>query len=276
MEPNMEPNMESNIEPNAESNCVFISFGGGNDNYRKRVKQLCKKAKTLNFFNKTIAYSDQDLIEDRDFWSQHHKFFTNPDNTGFGFGFGLWKPHIILKTLKELNDGDFLVYADVGCDINPNGLDRLKQYQEMLKTNDYGLLTFQLKEQFKEISYTKRVLFDFMGCAEDDKKTAQMSTTVLIMKKTPHIMEHMNAILNIGSSHNYGLINQYVLPIEHPDYIDHMHDQSIHSLLVKHILRDKSKTAKPLVIPDEINFEPNWESDGMNYPLWARRHRDPM
>jgi hypothetical protein len=253
---------------------AFISFGGGSEQYYQRVHQLCNKVSNLNYFTQVIPYSHNDLINDSDFWSKYGVFMSDPRNRR-GFGFWIWKPYLILKTLESLNDGDFLVYADAGCDINSNGLKRLDEYQEMLENNEYGLITFHLEKNREEIKYSKRILLDYMNTVEEDKQSPQIMATVLIMKKTSHTLNHMKSLLNIASSMNYNLINNVLSLNEYSEFQSHRNDQSIHSLYVKSILRN-DKNPKPIIIPDETYFEPNWNTDGITYPIWARRFRNPV
>lgn len=251
---------------------VFISFGGRYINYYKRVKELCNQVEGLSFFTKVIPYSNSDLDHDIEFMQKYGSFVAN---NARGFGFWIWKPYLILKTLENLNEGDFLVYTDAGCEINPKGLPRLKEYFELLEKNKYGLLTFQLKMGCEDIKYSKRSLLEYMNATDDDMNTSQIMATVLIMKKTPYIMNHMKRILEIATCMNYEMIND-ITKNEYPEFIDHRHDQSIHSLLVKSILRDDNQIEKPIVIEDETFFDPYWETKGISYPIWSKRLRNPQ
>ena len=127
---------------------VFITFGGPTESYHKRVEQLCDQVKSLNYFTDVIPHTEKNL--DQEFWKKHAKFMNQQKNQIRGFGYWLWKPYIIMKRLAELNDGDFLVYTDVGCVFNPDGLPRLREYESMLDSNDFGLISFQLPEKLME------------------------------------------------------------------------------------------------------------------------------
>lgn len=49
------------------------------------------------------------------------------------FGYWCWKPFIILETLKQINDNDILIYADIGCEFNINNKHIL---QDLIKDTD--------------------------------------------------------------------------------------------------------------------------------------------
>ena len=53
---------------------------------------------------------------------------------------------------------------------------------------------------------------------------------------------------------------------ELPEFIEHRHDQSIFSLLVK-------QSNQHAIIPDETEWFGDWIGMGDKYPIWATRHR---
>jgi hypothetical protein len=93
---------------------VFITFGGGGQNYIEAGERLLNQAKLTGYFDKLILYTDADLKEDSEFWNQHSDFISNHQR---GYGYWLWKSYIIKKTMTMLNDGDTLMYLDCGCEI---------------------------------------------------------------------------------------------------------------------------------------------------------------
>ena len=184
-----------------------------------------------------------------------------------------------MKRLAELNEGDFLVYTDVGCVFNPDGLPRLKEYESMLDSNDFGLISFQLPEKLMEYKFTKRSLFEFMKSTDQDKNTQQFMATVVIMKKTPRLENFIKHWYLYACSNNYIYLTDARNPLlkEHPEFMDHRHDQSIYSLMVKKVLNSNiDEKHKPIVLKDETWFDPNWEVDCKKYPIWGRRFRNPI
>ena len=87
--------------------------------------------------------------------------------------------------------------------------------------------------------------------------------SVIILRKTQHTIDLINKWLSY--SETYNLINDTKSYVEHSNFKDHRHDQSIYSLLVK-----KYGT---ILIKDETYFEPNWNKGGKNYPFWVIRNR---
>ena len=48
--------------------------------------------------------------KDEIFWENHSSFIENNKK---GYGYWLWKPYIIKKTLEKMKKGDILLYLDV-------------------------------------------------------------------------------------------------------------------------------------------------------------------
>ena len=93
----------------------FITFGGGSENYYQAVERLCGQVKSLEIFDSITGYTDKDIKSDEVFWNKHKNFIINNKR---GYGYWIWKPYLILKKLKEINDNDILLYLDCGCEIN--------------------------------------------------------------------------------------------------------------------------------------------------------------
>ena len=244
----------------------FITFGGPTPNFHTRVNEICTQASLIpGLFTNVTGYTDRDLKTDSTFWEKHGNFIeSNPR----GYGYWLWKPYLIKKTLDSMNDGDVLIYADAGCYLNLNALSvkRLYEYIEMVKNTPLGLLSFQM-EHLPEYKYTKRrTIRDIIGLVANPTtnriiRTGQCMATVVIMRKTPLSVGFVNEWWRYAE--NYNIINDLRCELEHPELIDHRHDQSIYSIL--------AKKHGATLIKDETFFYPNWKEEGANYPFWAIR-----
>ena len=239
----------------SEQKKAFLTFGGPTENFHNRVRTLCEQAKTLNFFTRIIGVTEQFLMNDQDFWNKHGHFITYHPR---GFGYWLWKPFIIKKFLEELEDSDILIYFDAGCTFNPRGMKRMNEYIDMVNNSDLGIIAFQLEHP--EIKYTKRNVLDYFQADIDTMRSNQFMATVIILRKNAHSTKIINEWYDIVSNHQ--LINDELLNNEYKVFIDHRHDQSIFSMLIK-----KYGAVK---IPDETFFHPNWEN-GRDFPIWATR-----
>lgn len=62
-----------------------------------------------------------------------------------GFGYWMWKPEVILRSLERIADGEVLLYLEAGCHLNPAGGARFSQYVEFVAASSSGLLAFQYR-----------------------------------------------------------------------------------------------------------------------------------
>lgn len=238
-------------------NIVLITFGGKTQGYRNRVHKVCQQAKTLNFFTTIIGFTDFDLMVNADFWTQHGDFLeTNPR----GYGFWLWKSYLVSSVLDMLNENDILIYVDAGCEVNSQGIERLNEYIQMLDYSDYGVLVFQMPHIEKK--WTKSALLNYLNSDKKAKNTGQCVGGIHLWKKNEHSIHVSKKWYEICCI--YELINDTRSSHESASFIDHRHDQSILSLLVK-----KYGSIK---IADETYYT-NW-SEGANIPFLAKRIRD--
>ena len=86
---------------------VHINFSNEG---RFKDKQIfnSETALTIGGFDSSIQYKHTDI--DSFFLSKNDNILKQPR----GFGYWIWKPYFILKSLEELNDGDILFYSDSG------------------------------------------------------------------------------------------------------------------------------------------------------------------
>ena len=218
----------------------FLTFGGGGVNYYDQYHQfvnyidagyrLLNQVANLRIFDHLIKYLDSDLKQDRKFWSAHEQFIEqNPK----GWGYWIWKPYILLKTLEEMNDGDLLLYCDSGCEVD----DRNKaQIIELLEITQRDLLLGSLvrPEWGPESRWCKRDLLDEIGIngRESFMSTAQHQASALFIKKCGQTLQLMHEWYRLAS--NYHLIdNSLSIHQNLETFVEHRHDQSIFSLLTK-------------------------------------------
>jgi hypothetical protein len=234
----------------------FISFG--NSIYYNSLKRIHNQAKQMNIFSNILIITDK-ILEKRChiFWNKHKNFILKNNR---GYGYWLWKSFIILKTLESIDEEDIIVYADSGCSLNINGLNRLNEYFDIVKNSKYGILTFETP--FIEKQYTKRDVFDHMNLNNNESLNSKhLIATIIILKKCEHTMKIINEWYEICC--NYQLIDDSPsILLNDISFIEHRHDQSIFSLLVK-------KYGSEILL-DETYFS-NFNSEGKKYPIWATR-----
>jgi hypothetical protein len=206
---------------------IFLSFG--NQKFIKSINRIKNEAESFNIFDSIVIYNDENLKTDfPEFWSIHENFI-NTNNRGYGYW--IWKSYLVLKTLESMNENDILVYADAGCELNSNGVYRLKEFFEVVNNSVYGILSFPLTYSEKE--WTKMDLFNELGMnTYEHLNNKQLMATSFILKKCNHTMKLVSEWYKYSSI--YHLLDDSKSSAKNDDmFCEHRHDQSIFSLIRK-------------------------------------------
>jgi hypothetical protein len=236
----------------------FITFGS--QLFSNSIKRIYNEANSFRFFDNMLLLNEIDL-ENRYplFWNSHKEFVLNNKRL---YGYAIWKSFIILKTLESIEENSILLYADSGCTLNSNGLNRMNDYLNIVRNSKNGILSFELP--FLEKQYTKMDLFEYMNLNNNEfKSSKQILGGIIFFRKCEKTIKFVKEWYEISC--NYHLIDDSpsILPNDEI-FIEHRHDQSVFSLLAK-----KYGTE---ILPDETYFN-DFNTDGMNYPIWATRLR---
>ena len=178
-------------------------------------------------FDIVINYGRKDI--DSNFYEKNRSIFTHKK----GAGYWIWKPYIIVKTLKTLYEGDYLFYCDVdfhfvqSIDILIETLDKSNQ-NVMIFKHHYSLM---LQEKY----WTKRDLFIAMDC--DNEKytdTHQIQGGIHLWKKSDKSIKIAEEWLELVQNEHLLTNESSILgKPEYDGFVEHRHDQSIFSLICK-------------------------------------------
>lgn len=281
--PRKSPYMLHQEEDNKPKNVHFLSFADGR--FKPALQRIHQQATNFEIFKSINLYDIESMKKEYpDFCNQHAQFITSNQR---GIGYWIWKPYLILKKLEKIKDNDILLYIDAGCELDARGMPMFNEFLAMVEKND--ILTFQLcEEQEKtwsawftkthskipsklhfnllEKTWTKSDLIEHMKLSDrhDILNSRQIIATALLLKKTSINMDFVKEWVSIAS--NYHLLNDEpsIAPND-PNFIEHRHDQSIFSLLIK---RDQRFfTDNPQYVPDDINV-----NKGKQKPILALRN----
>ena len=191
-----------------------------------------------------------------------------------GGGYWFWKPFIIYEKLKQIEDGEFLLYLDAGCHLNPLGKKRFYEYVNMLHTSKYGILSFQMTGNktpgtfASEKEWTTKEIFDYFNVSLDSEMatSGQYCGGVFILKKNEHSIFFLKEMMNCFMK-NPLLVTDYYNTTQAHYFKDNRHDQSISSLLRK-------KIGSVVIDGDESWMVPFGEGESLKYPFWAARSRE--
>ena len=177
-----------------------------------------------------------------------------------GDGLWSWKPVIIRHELRNLDEGDVLVYLDAGCSINTSesASKRMLEYFELARQS--GAVLFQ--QELLERNWTKSSLLAQFpeGEAWD---SGQLLGGIQILCKSPQATRYVERAFELAMQN----LGEYLLPepksVGKSELMSHRHDQSIFSLV--------AKSLDLAILKDETYFAPNWELEGADFPIWASR-----
>ena len=78
------------------------------ERYQKAMKYNARTARKKGGVDRVYMYSVSDI--DPEFREKNRHILSQPR----GNGYWLWKPYFIARTLRLLQEGDYLVYCDAG------------------------------------------------------------------------------------------------------------------------------------------------------------------
>jgi len=241
----------------------FITYG--DSLYEDTKKRLHNQAKNLGWFDYVTSYGPDDL--EQDFKEQFKDILELPR----GGGYWIWKPYIINKHMKKINDDDILIYLDAGCYINPKGFDRFKEYIEILKNSNEACISFQMSNHIEKRWTTKEIFEHFninckTGVSDDILETGQIVGGIKMFKKNSNSMNIISAWLNPLYQNPLLFTDHYNNNIQCDIFVDNRHDQSICSVVCK--------LYKTILLEDETFFADGFGSkESIKFPFWATRIR---
>ncbi len=108
-----------------------------------------------------------------------------------GIGYWLWKPFIILETMKNIADGDIIVYSDCGIEL----IENIEPLIRICKEQQPVLLF--ANENLKNKFWTKRDCFVLMGCdSKEYWNGLQCDASFSLFRKSPESIQFLNAWLS--------------------------------------------------------------------------------
>lgn len=247
---------------------VICTFGS--HYLTKGFPRFRQMAESMNIFDDILTFSQKNL--DSNFLKKWGRYLIPYSR---GFGYWCWKPYIILNALKNMDDGDILLYSDVGCYFNPNGRDRLLEYFEITENTPTGILGVRSQEEgynnmpetlYYEYEWTKGDILEYFQVYDDKlyTHTPQFESGIIFFKKNPLTIQFVEDWYQ-------AYLDDYSLATDSPSRIPNLtgfhenrHDQSIYSILGK-------KYGIAEVSTNEI-FQRDW-SLLQNYPIQARRDK---
>lgn len=196
---------------------VAINFSDKNFQSAQRLNKVT--ALLFGRVDKVVSYSPKDI--DLSFAQDNKAIFCEYTR---GYGLWLWKPYFILKTLVELEEGDYLVYSDSGSIF----LRDVKDLILKMLDNDDDVFLSQIP--LFELQYTSRkVLEDFDGLSFE--WTNQIQAGFILLRKSERSINLISQWLEACKQIEY--LSGKGDAKESDFFIEHREDQSLLSVLSK-------------------------------------------
>ncbi len=209
-------------------NIYFLTYGDKKFYYSK--KHLSYLANESGFFNKVISLGPEDL--ENDFLEKYSKLLSKKR----GGGYWIWKHEIIYTLLKNINNGDIILYCDAGSSINtlPKAKKRFGEYFDLLLDSKKSFLRFETEKHFLEKHFTSSELFNYFDIGLDTNiaNSTQLQAGVMFVQKSEKSMEFFSEYKNV-LDFDINLITDFYTDNQDSQFIENKHDQSIFSLLGK-------------------------------------------
>ncbi len=166
------------------------------------------------------GFDEYHLTSDKDIDEQFKQSNCEIFNIERGGGLWLWKPYVILKTLKTIDDDDVLVYCDSGTVFIRN----ISYLIDFMNRKKMDILLFDTP--LLEMQFTKKNVLNYFN---SDGLKNQIGAGYMLMRKSEFTLRFFNEWLslcqNIDFLYDDGKVKQ------HDYFLAHREDQSLLSLL---------------------------------------------
>lgn len=213
-------------------NKKYLLFFGDDKHFKHQKIRLKAQAENTGWFDEIIVETPDTISE---FIQEHKELFAYKR----GFGYWLWKPYIILKTLNKINEGDLLFYVDSGATIVKHRDYRFREYCDFLISANEPVAVFS--STFYERLHNKMEVlkrFKINGIPldknEDFLNSYYVESGIFMCRKCSYTFSFVQEWLDLMTEDNYSLTtDESSYDVQVAGYIEHRHDQSILSILSK-------------------------------------------
>jgi len=204
--------------------------------FEKYQHDLSRTAKTLGV-QRIFEYTKERDLLSTPFYRENMDLLDVPK----GAGYWVWKPYFILQALKQLKEGDILLYADAGTSF----LSSFKPLVNLCQADSNGILLFDMRPLLNR-EWTKRDCFILLGADESRYWDAyQAMATVIVLKKSDFVVGFIQEWLKCCLVPLAVTSDASLLGPEFKEFIEHRWDQSILSILgIKYNLNTYRSPAK--------------------------------
>jgi len=211
----------------------------GTHEYYENLNILEKSAYEVGMIDEFVKFTNDDL-KDSEYFIRNQHIMARPFDRNIIDTYGkirnaqywIWKPYIILETMKRCDEGDIVFYVDGGMKVIAD----LSTLYEITKTNKGNRMFFSASQRYAQhlqSEYTKRDCFVLMGLDEPKYWNTRMGNSALsVWMKTQENIDYITEWMTYmtdprvvtDDANTCGLPNL-------PGHIEHRFDQSVLTLL---------------------------------------------
>lgn len=210
--------------------CYFITYG--DDKYTKAKQRIIEEAAQTHQFDVIKSYGPSDVTEEL----RCSEVFHEPR----GGGLWSWKPDIILSTLKEMEEGDALIYCDAGCSLY-SGKEWKIIWSILARYDILASRIYQRNDQWTR----KEIIQDFSNNGKFWTHCYQYMATIIIVKSSftiKFISEWRDMMVN--HPEYVRDVTESERSLQHSALIENRHDQAVYSALIYKYLKKKNYKGK--------------------------------
>ena len=197
----------------------MVSFA--TEEYRGALEALRQSALTVGGADEFRAYDETDVAK---LFAEHPEHLKESR----GYGWWAWKPYLISKTLKLLDDGDILVYCDSTM-VFTRPVAELAVGWKSPCVRLFRLGGWE-KNDYRAARWTKAATFERGGITHANR--VQVNAGIQVYRNCPEarefVGEYLRWCLDLQTVNDDG---KDLPGIDDEEVIDHRHDQSVLTLL---------------------------------------------
>lgn len=217
--------VKTSINDEGNKACL-VSFGDSRMTESK--ERLLQQAVVSGAFDEIYIMDERNLSP-----NFMNKFQDKLVHGSRGFGYWCWKSAVIKQVMDKMQDGDILLYTDIGCHINPARKQEMQGLINNVKVSKSGILGFAIPNIEKH--WNKGDLLDYFNVRNrrDITDSNQIRATAFFLRKTAVTKNLIKEWLGVFENH-FDLADD--TPSKSPNldgFREHRHDQSIWSILAK-------------------------------------------
>ncbi len=190
------------------------------EEYKWSAELLRHTALSIGQADKVKLYRPKDI---NDFTQAYPAIFHEGSR---GYGYYAWKPHVIMKTMDIMDEGDWLLYSDAAILFESS----IKDFLEVNGLSHENAVFFKLGEStrkdYRNELWTKPGVFEAMHASDTCKEHTQLNAGIMLLRKC------QKTLTQLGLWQAYCIAPGLIDDSGPPAPREHRHDQSILTTLV--------------------------------------------